>query len=63
MLPQSVPCRMSESKDHHGDTEQKSRVVNLIFFSVSPCLCGDYLLHIVTKNTHFHERMEYQPFE
>jgi hypothetical protein len=59
MLPQSVPCRMSESKDHHGDTEQKSQVISLIFFPVSLRLSGYSLLQIVIKDTNFRERMVY----
>ena len=51
---------MSASKDHHRDTEQKSQVINLIFFFVSPCFRGDSLLRIVINDTDFPERMAYK---
>jgi hypothetical protein len=31
-----------------------------MFFSVSLCLCGDFLLQIVIEGTAFHERTVYQ---
>ena len=55
--------RKQGSPRRHGGTEQKRQVINLIFFSVSLCLCGDFLLQIVIKDTDFPERMVYQPPE
>jgi hypothetical protein len=51
--------RKQGSPQRHGGTEQKNQMINLIFFSVSPCLCGDSLLQIVIKGTDFPERMVY----
>nr|HEV8010416.1 hypothetical protein [Bradyrhizobium sp.] len=63
--PESVLCRPSTSKyyhrdtetQRHRDTEQKSQVSDLIFFYVSQCLCGDYLLQIVIEDTDPPERL------
>jgi len=52
--------RKQGSPQSHEATEQKSQVIDLIFFSVSPFLCGDSLLQIAIKDTNFHERMVYR---
>jgi hypothetical protein len=36
--------RKQESPQRHGGTEQKSQVMNLIFFSVSLCLCASVVI-------------------
>jgi hypothetical protein len=41
---ESVLCRMTESKGHHRDTEQKEQVVSSIFFSVHLCICASLVI-------------------
>ena len=51
--------RKQGSPQRHAGTEQKRRVLNLIFFSVCPCLCADYLLQMVISDTDFCGRVVY----